>query len=80
MVPIEDRKHGAVSADHDGQLGAAADGFVVDPPHRVAERGGGLLLDQDLAAARLEQPAQLPQGGRDLGAVVLADQGHAAEG
>src|SRR5690606_28136053 len=71
------REHGAVAADDDGELGAAADGVVADAAR--ADVRAGLALDQHLAAAALEERLQRPQRLGDLGTAQLADQRDAPE-
>ena len=70
-------EHGAVAADHHGEIRLRADGGVIEP--RRADLGGGVLFHQHLAAAFLEERGELGERRRDLGTAELADEGDAAE-
>src|SRR5438874_3796072 len=67
----------AVAADHHGELRSSADLGVVEPG--AADLLGGFLLDESVAAARLEECDQFAQRCTDLRAAELADQRDAAE-
>src|SRR5581483_1865077 len=67
----------AVAADDHREIGGAANGGVVET--RAAGFGSGLLFDQRVAAAGLEERDELAQRRADLRAAELADQRNAAE-
>src|SRR5262249_38934648 len=72
------REHRAVSADHDRQIRAAPDVVEFSARAAVADALRGLALDDDFAAAALQEFAQRLERRGDL-VRPLADQGNATE-
>ena len=74
------RQHGSIAADHDRQVGSAAQCLHLETSAAQAHRHRGLTLDEHLAAAILEKRMQLGERIGNARTIQLADDGHTPEG